>query len=310
MFKKVLAVSLLVVSAAIGGLLTRPLLSGADVSSGDRSVLVPVVPARLLDTRPGSPTVDGQFQAGGKLGAAQTLNLTVAGRGGVPADATAVVLNVTAVEPTAPTFLTLWPTTAARPLASNLNPTPGQPPTPNLVTVGVGGGSVSIFNFAGDVHVFADVTGYYANHDHDDRYASRVASVQATDSIQVTGAGGPQTILTLPFTVPPGRVADVSVFFNGQLTHASATPVGLCFGEVRLDDPVNGTVLAPGELLLLDGDVQPAGGALHAVAASLQALAADVSSGLHTLYMRAETGGQGCFYGARTLMAISNLRAP
>jgi hypothetical protein len=127
--------------------------------------------------------------------------------------------------------------------------------------------------------------------------------VHATDSIQVTGAAGPQTILTLPFTVPPGRVADVSVFFNGQLTHASATPVGLCFGEVRLDDPVNGTVLAPGELLLLDGGVQPAGGALHAVAA-------DVASGLHTLYMRAETGGQGCFYGARTLMAISNLRAP
>ena len=82
----------------------------------------------------------------------------------MPADATAIVLNVTAIDPTAPTFLTLWPTATAQPLASNLNPTPGQPPTPNLVTVGVGGGSVSIFNFAGQVDVLADVTAYYVDH--------------------------------------------------------------------------------------------------------------------------------------------------
>jgi hypothetical protein len=73
-----------------------------------------------------------------------------------------VVLNVTAVDPSTGTFLTLWPAGVARPLSSNLDPAPGQPPTPNLVTVGVGtGGQVSIFNSVGTIDVIADVTAYY-----------------------------------------------------------------------------------------------------------------------------------------------------
>src|SRR5262245_31959502 len=176
MLKKAFVVARIVVGGMAGGLLVHPLLSGADISSGDRSVLVPLVPARLLETRPGSNTIDGQFQGQGKLGAGQTLVLTVGGRGGVPADATAVVLNVTALEPTVATFLTLWPSQEPQPLASNLNPTPGQPPTPNLVTVGVGGGAVSIFNLAGDVHVVAVVMGYYAAHNHGDRYCTQEQS--------------------------------------------------------------------------------------------------------------------------------------
>ena len=63
-----------------------------------------------------------------------------------------------------------------------------------------------------------------------------------------------------------------------------------------------------GELLLLDGGVVPASGGFHAVAASLQAVATDVPAGAHTLFMRAETGGQGCLYGARSLFAMANLR--
>jgi hypothetical protein len=177
MFKNALVAALVLAGGMAGGLLARPRLSSAEpISSGDRSVLVPLTPARLLETRPGSHTIDGQFQGIGKLGAGDTLKLTVAGRGGVPADATAVVLNVTALEPTTATFLTLWPSTAPLPLASNLNPTPGQPPTPNLVTVGLGDKDVSIFNLAGDVDVVADVMGYYADHNHDDRYYTKELS--------------------------------------------------------------------------------------------------------------------------------------
>ena len=48
--------------------------------------MVPVVPARLLETRvgPTETTVDGQFQGIGALAAGQVLELTVTGRGGVP----------------------------------------------------------------------------------------------------------------------------------------------------------------------------------------------------------------------------------
>ncbi len=84
---------------------------------------------------------------------------------GIPDEATAVILNVTALDPSLATFLTVWPTATTRPLTSNLNPTPGQPPTPNLVTVGLGGGKVSIFNLTGTVDVLADVMGYYVEPD-------------------------------------------------------------------------------------------------------------------------------------------------
>ena len=73
----------------------------------------------------------------------------------------AVVLNVTVTDPTAMSYLTLWPTGQARPLASNLNYNPGQT-VPNLVVVKVGdGGKVSLFNNLGSANVVADVAGWY-----------------------------------------------------------------------------------------------------------------------------------------------------
>ncbi len=123
--------------------------------SGGR--LTGVTPKRLLDSRDGT----GGFST--PWGPGQTRTLTV--RGGatsVPADATAVVLNVTATQPSASSYLTVWPSGGLRPLASNLNVTAGRT-APNLVTVAVGAsGQVAIYNNHGTVHVIADVVGYYA----------------------------------------------------------------------------------------------------------------------------------------------------
>jgi hypothetical protein len=115
----------------------------------------PVTPARLLDTRNG-------IAASGKLAADKTLRLAVAGRGGVPANgAGSVVLNVTGTEPDAISYLTVWPSDAPRPTASNLNLVPGST-TPNLVIAKLAGdGSVGIYNAAGNVHVLADVCGWF-----------------------------------------------------------------------------------------------------------------------------------------------------
>ena len=72
------------------------------------------------------------------------------------------MLNVTATEPTALSFLTAWPAGEARPLASNLNYGPGQT-VPNLVVVKVGaGGVVNLYNSSGSTHVVADLAGWYA----------------------------------------------------------------------------------------------------------------------------------------------------
>ena len=123
--------------------------------------MVPVVPARLLETRVGADdkTVDGLFQGIGPVRAGVVLELPVAGRDKVPATASAVMLNVTAVFPTGPGYLTVFPCGAPRPLASNVNYAAGQV-VPNAVLAKIGtGGTVCIYSLV-DTDVVIDVTGF------------------------------------------------------------------------------------------------------------------------------------------------------
>ena len=120
-----------------------------------------VVPARLLETRVGADdkTVDGLFQGIGPVRAGVVLELPVAGRDKVPATASAVMLNVTAVFPTGPGYLTVFPCGAPRPLASNVNYAAGQV-VPNAVLAKIGtGGTVCIYSLV-DTDVVIDVTGH------------------------------------------------------------------------------------------------------------------------------------------------------
>ncbi|HVL06393.1 MAG TPA: fibronectin type III domain-containing protein [Acidimicrobiales bacterium] len=120
------------------------------------SLFQAVAPARLLDTR------SGNGAPAGRATSSTPVDLQVAGRGGVPATGvSAVVLNVTVTEPVAGGFVTVWPAGESRPLASNLNFTPGQT-VPNLVTVKVGaGGKVSLYHSGSAAHLVADVAGWF-----------------------------------------------------------------------------------------------------------------------------------------------------
>ncbi|HVS05277.1 MAG TPA: hypothetical protein VHK65_03820 [Candidatus Dormibacteraeota bacterium] len=121
--------------------------SGSTLATGSGDVFVGVTPNRILDTR-----------GGGALQANSSGVLTVSG---VPAAAHAAVLNVTVTNPTAPSYLTVWPDGAPRPLASDLNFVSGLT-VANLVVVQLGGGSkVDIYNAYGSVDVIVDVVGWY-----------------------------------------------------------------------------------------------------------------------------------------------------
>jgi hypothetical protein len=110
-----------------------------------------IAPTRVLDTR----------EQRGAIGAGEELELRVAGVHGIPADATAVALNVTVTGPTSAGFLTVYPAGSKRPDASNLNFAPGQT-VPNMVIAKVGAnGSVRLFNSHGASHVIVDVTSYF-----------------------------------------------------------------------------------------------------------------------------------------------------
>ena len=127
------------------------------------SDLAPVVPARLLETRSGSPdlrTIDRLAEGIGRVQAAATLELQVGGRGGVAANAAAAVLNVTVTEPLAHGFVTAYPCGGTRPLASNLNFVAGQT-VPNAVAVRLSAtGKVCLFSTAA-THLVVDVNGWF-----------------------------------------------------------------------------------------------------------------------------------------------------
>lgn len=174
-----------VIADVAGYVATQAAGSGAD------GAYRPLVPARILDTRVGT----GGLSA--PLGAGQTLSLQVAGAGGVPATgAEAAMLNVTVTNPTAPSFLSVYPSGGSLPLVSNLNFNAGQT-VANHAIVGLGpDGKISIYNRGGQVDVIVDVAGWF------------------TDATG-TGAGG---LLT---GIPPARILDTR---NGQ--GGFSVPVG------------------------------------------------------------------------------------
>jgi hypothetical protein len=126
------------------------------------SSFVSLVPGRLLETRsgPGAATVDGLFGGVGVRSAGSVTELTVSGRGGVAADASAVVLTVTVTAPMAGGFMTVFPCGSPRPLASNVNFVAGAT-VANSVVSGIGtGGGVCLFTMV-DTQLVVDVDGYF-----------------------------------------------------------------------------------------------------------------------------------------------------
>ena len=119
------------------------------------STVVTIDPARILDTRApiGVP-------AAAPVGPGETVTLQVAGTGGVPIDATGVIVTLTATDATVDTFITATPTGTPRSTTSVLNPLAGTA-IANTVTMSLGAnGRIDLFNPAGRVHLVADVSGY------------------------------------------------------------------------------------------------------------------------------------------------------
>jgi len=157
-------------------------------------------PDRVLDTRPDSQT----GYTGAKPSAGQTIELTVGGVHGVPADADAVVLNVTGTDATGAGYVTVWPCGQPQPVASSLNLVPGTT-SPNAVIAQLGtDGKVCLYTQSG-AHLLADVTGYFpagasytslqpdrlldTRPDTQAGYSGAKPAAGQTVELQVTGAG-------------------------------------------------------------------------------------------------------------------------
>jgi hypothetical protein len=134
-------------------------------ASGSQFTALPT-PARVCDTRFGG-NAQG-CSTPGTIGPGGVLNINVTGIDGIPAlgsthSPLALVANVTAVNATTGTFITVYPGNLSPPHAADIS-VPGFLPVNNLVVVGIdpATGTINLFNDLGNVNLIVDVYGYYS----------------------------------------------------------------------------------------------------------------------------------------------------
>jgi hypothetical protein len=128
-----------------------------------------IQPTRICDTR---TLGGGPGCAGHAIAPPSPSLITVAGQGGIPGitsgtTVVAVIANLTAIAPTAPTYLVIYPATPNKaPNSSDINLSPGEV-LPNLVVVqldplaGAGQGDADLYNAAGSVNAVVDIEGWF-----------------------------------------------------------------------------------------------------------------------------------------------------
>ncbi|MER8044596.1 S53 family peptidase [Streptomyces sp. NPDC094032] len=211
-----------------------------------------LTPARVLDTRYGiGRTGTAPVAANG------TVKLKVTGVGGVPTTGvTSVVMNVTAVSPSAAGFLIAYPSGTTRPSSSNMNWLKGQI-VPNLVTVPVGkDGTVSLYNAGGGTtHFIADISGYFSTAPGGGTYLptgpARILDTRTgvgragtapvagkgTVSLAVAGNGGVPatgaTAVVLNVTATAPKSTGHLIAYPGGATRPTASNINWLTGETR-----------------------------------------------------------------------------
>lgn len=137
-----------VVAATATALSVDPTVAEAD---GGASVYLAVGPVRLADTRSNS---------GFTRPAGSTIRVAVAGRGGVPRNASAAVLTITATDNAGSGYVTVYPSGTARPATSTLNLNAPRSTVANSTIMVLGGGSVDIFTST-PAQLIVDVSGAF-----------------------------------------------------------------------------------------------------------------------------------------------------
>ena len=196
---------------------------------------VPMTPARVLDTRSGTSTDDGQDAGIGAILSGTQLDLPIDGRlsGAIPANSVgAVILNVTAVNPSNVGYITVWSGDGAHPLAANLNLNPGYT-VPNLVIARIGdiSGRVSIYNGGlASTELVADAQGYFpATSGYTALTPARLVDTRpGYDTVDGANAG--------EGALPAGDYLDVTIIDRGGVPHSG---IGAVVLNVTAVSPTN-----------------------------------------------------------------------
>lgn len=197
--------------AALGGGEQGPV--GGPVNPAAPAKLVPLAPCRLIDTR--------NVRAIGYLGGGMTLPLQVAGKCGVPLDATAVALTITSVSPARTGYLTVYPSGTSPPTAATLNVVGGiatRRANSTLASLGPDG-KVEILAHAGGF-VVVDVTAAFVP--VSSSTAGRLMTTAPDRILDTRDGGRPGRGGTVHVPLPDGVPSDaVAVVVNVSTTQSS-----------------------------------------------------------------------------------------
>lgn len=190
-----------------------PKVVNATARSG--AMFVPMDPVRVLDSR----TTTGGWSGALGSGAPGVRSLTLPT---VAYSYAAAVLNVTVTDGTANSFVSVFPTGTSPPTASNLNFAKGQT-IANHVTTKVTGGKISFFNAAGNVHVIADLVGYYTYAQASAGFVPMVPQRVLDSRSAVGGWGGKVTAFsTKPLAFASLPATATNVVLNVTATDSTA----------------------------------------------------------------------------------------
>ncbi len=181
-----------------------------------------------------TPVVLGQAPRTLQLTAGTMFELAVGGRAGVAADARAVAINLTAVDPAAAGFLTVWDCAPTMPPTSNVNFQAGGATASLVIAETSGSGTVCIYTST-DVDLVADVSGFvpdgsgYVAIAPDRRLDSRLTARPAGGdvvSVGVVGGGVPAdagAVVLSVAAVDPSADGHTTVWPCGQPRPGTST---------------------------------------------------------------------------------------
>ena len=213
-------------------------ISGYDTAAGGAGSedVAAATPVRICDTRTGNPSAlsGAAIQCTGRpIAAGKTLTVAAAGKFGIPANATAVIANITAVSPTATSYQTVYPT-GAPPTTSDLNPAAGETEANLVIATVTPGGTFTVFNSAGTTDVVVDVTGWYVA-------APRSAPLSITTTSLPTGTAGTTyspTLLTATGGTSPYRWSA-----TGLPAGLTLSPTGVLAGTPSVSGTTDATIV-------------------------------------------------------------------
>jgi len=201
--------------------------SGSGSVGADAPAFAGATPLRVLDTRNGIGGPKVRIQQGATITvpmAGVGMKLSSGAAATIPAGATAVAVNVTAVEPSQAGFFTVWPCGSPRPVASNLNFGRGGAVANGVVAPLGTGGAICIYSDqAADVLV--DVLGWFGGGGAQPAFVGAVP-LRLVDTRNAIG--GPAAVIT-PTTPRSVPVRNVTVSVNGvaRQVPADASAVAL-----------------------------------------------------------------------------------